>query len=240
MNLELKVIDLGNVKYKEAEQLQESIAKKREKGEISDTLLIAQHPPTLTTWINKQWNIIYATPTELKRLGIEYYESSRGGGATILGPGQLIFYPIINLKDIGILIGDYMRAIEETMHDISKGMGAKTIMGKEQNSATGKDYYCVWHLNNKKEKFLAQGYNVKKEIINQGGFSIYIDKRAHEYFNLIDHCGFKLTEVGATSFEEMLGYNPGLELIKSQVLSTFQKKFGYSNLKIISQLEVAA
>ena len=227
MSLECKVIELGMIKFADLEKKQVELAKLRLQNEITDTILIAEHPPTITTGNTDVWNKVHVSKKNLEEMGIDYHESNRGGGAAALGPGQLIFYPIINVN-LTQGIWNYMRAIEEIVHNVAQSLGANTFLGKEFNSVIKKDYLCVWHNNSwKKEKFLAQGYLANKSVIKKGGFAINVDKRAHENYRLIDHCGFKLDEVGATSFEEMLGYNPGISLVKQAILSELAKKFGY-------------
>lgn len=238
MSLECRIIDLGKIRFKELEKKQLELAELRARNEIPDTILIAEHPPTITTGNTEKWNKVHVSKEKLKELGIDYHKSNRGGGAAALGPGQIVFYPVVDIR-LTRGIWNYMRAIEEITHNFATKLGANVILGEEYNSVIKKPYLCVWHINNsgKKEKFLAQGYLSGKGITKKGGFTIYVDKRAHQYFNLIDHCGFKLEEVGATSFEEMLGYNPGIEKIKNEVLEGLAKKFNY---QLVKEKEVLA
>jgi len=229
MSLELIVIELGKVRFKEVEQKQEQLSELRAQDKIPDTILIAEHPPTITTGSNDEWNKIHIAIEELSEKGIEFYKSKRGGGATLLSPGQLVFYPIVDVSRFGGQ-WNYLRAIEEVAYEVSRNLGAATFLGKEYNSAIDKDYTCVWHSNGseKKEKFLAQGYFVNgSRIISNGGFSVNIYKNSYENIKLIDHCGFKLDQVGITSFEDMLGYTPDKNLIQEKFLLAIQKKFNY-------------
>lgn len=233
MNLECRIIELGKVKLAKVEKLQAELAEARARNEIPDTFLIAEHDPTITTGKSEKRNKVYATEAELRKQGIDFFHSSRGGGAAYLGPGQIVFYPVVNLKVLGFNITDYLREIERLVNNVAKRMGANTFLGKVYNSTTGKEYNSVWYKDDsdKHFKFLAQGYytiNGIAGIINKGGFAVNIDKRAHQHFNLIDHCGFKLEEVGATSFEEMLGKDLGIKKIKEQILKELAESFDYT------------
>ncbi len=234
MSLELKVIELGEKSFQEIETIQENLSELRAEEKIGDTILIASHPPTLTTGINYEWNIVHVPIESLPKYGIAYYQRKGAGGATILEPGQVVFYPVINLKGVNKSSWTYMRTVEEIVYNVAKGMGANVELGKEFNEAVKRDYSCVWHISKsgKKEKFLAQGYKTSfsNRIITNGGFSVYVDKRAHKNFELIDHCGFNMDKVGVTSFEEMLGFTPSEENIKNKILSELKNKLGYTSI----------
>jgi lipoyl(octanoyl) transferase len=242
VTLELKVIDVGQKKYDEVERIQESLAVLRAKEMIPDTLVVAQHPPTITTGLSASRNKVYASTEELAAKGIDFFSSRRAGGAAYLGPGQLVFYPVVHLPGIGVDIFPYLREIENVASHVANRMGAKTFVGTEHNPTTNKSYHGAWYIreDGTKCKFLAQGYHAGNnlKLISRGGFTINVGKESHEHFDLIDHCGFRLNEVGAVSFEEMLGYRPAMDRVKDEVIKELVKKFGYGYVSNSSFKEV--
>ena len=106
---------LGTVDYAEALRLQEELQAKRIAGDIGDTVLLLQHPPVLTMGRSAQGQHIVAEPTLLESRGIAVHEVGRGGDVTYHGPGQLVAYPIIDLKPDRRDVRKYMWSLEETM-----------------------------------------------------------------------------------------------------------------------------
>src|SRR3989344_285425 len=117
MNLEHKllVIDLGNITYKDAWEQQKVILQKRINDELPDTLILAEHPPTITFGTsNSEWNKLKVDEKELSNYGIIFHEkTNRGGGAAFLGPGQIIGYTIMKWKWPDIY--GLMTSLEEVM-----------------------------------------------------------------------------------------------------------------------------
>ena len=94
----MNIIDLGQKDYKEVWDLQKNIHKKRAENKIDNTLLLVEHTPVITMGKSgKAENLLY-TPDALKEKGLTYYEIERGGDVTYHGPGQLVGYPIFNVK----------------------------------------------------------------------------------------------------------------------------------------------
>lgn len=106
---------LGTVDYAEALLLQKELQAKRIAGDIGDTVLLLQHPPVLTKGRSAQGQHIVAEPTLLASRGIAVHEVGRGGDVTYHGPGQLVAYPIIDLKPDRRDVRKYMWSLEETM-----------------------------------------------------------------------------------------------------------------------------
>src|SRR5690349_9839866 len=93
-----EVIWLGRRDYREVWELQKELAAKRLAGEIPDTLLLLEHPPTVTLGRSAEAGHIVAPSEWLARMGFDVVESDRGGDVTYHGPGQLVGYPILNLQ----------------------------------------------------------------------------------------------------------------------------------------------
>jgi len=232
MNLELHVLDLGTKSYEETAKLHKQLADQRQADKIPDTLLIAQHPPTITLGLSEKRNTIHATPRELHDYGIKLHQSQRAGGAAYLGPGQLTFYPAIKLQQHGISGYDYIREIEKVTHKAAQALGANTYLGSVPNPNTGKAYKSVWYnAHGKPHKFFAIGIHTTGGMfgtIDNGGFTLLVEPEGHQYYHLIDHCGFQLDQVGATSIAEMLGTPADYADIKSTMVEQLGKHFNYN------------
>src|SRR5690349_11336225 len=110
-----RVLWLGRRDYCEVWEVQRELAAQRLAGEIPDTLLLLEHPPTLTLGRTADRAHILATEEALQRAGVTVVESDRGGDVTYHGPGQLVGYPILNLKAPPHTpdLHTYLRALEE-------------------------------------------------------------------------------------------------------------------------------
>ncbi|MFA9410720.1 MAG: lipoyl(octanoyl) transferase LipB [Deltaproteobacteria bacterium] len=106
---------LGTIDYAEAHRLQKELQAKRISGEIDDTVLLLEHPPVLTMGRSAKEQHVLAAPEVLVARGISVHEVGRGGDVTYHGPGQLVAYPIIDLKPDRRDVRKYMWSLEETM-----------------------------------------------------------------------------------------------------------------------------
>ena len=122
-DLPLELRWLGRTPYREAWDLQHELVSKRRNGEISDQLLLLEHPAVLTLGRHSDAGHVLASAEELSRRGIELIRIERGGEVTYHGPGQLVAYPIIRLADRGILLKPFVRSLEQAMIDTAAGLG---------------------------------------------------------------------------------------------------------------------
>src|SRR5437667_8774267 len=108
---------LGLMPYGEALALQRRLVEERQSGAIGDTLLLVEHPPVLTLGVRGDGgrSHILATPEALASRKIEVFETGRGGDSTYHGPGQIVGYPIINLKPDRCDVHRYVRDLEEVL-----------------------------------------------------------------------------------------------------------------------------
>lgn len=125
----LEIQQLGLIPYREALALQEDLAAKRGAGEIPDTLLILEHPPTYTRGRRTQPGELPRDPDWYAEQGIEIVDIDRGGGVTYHGPGQLVAYPIVDLRPYGVrnFVGRMEQTIIAALAD--HGVGAGMVEG---------------------------------------------------------------------------------------------------------------
>jgi lipoyl(octanoyl) transferase len=106
---------LGRIDYASALQLQQKLAADRKQGLVPDQLLLLEHPHVITMGRNGHLENLLANDDILSRAGIGFYPTDRGGDVTYHGPGQLVGYPILDLRDWKRDVGAYVRAVEETI-----------------------------------------------------------------------------------------------------------------------------
>src|SRR5208282_556741 len=113
----ISVLNLGRCDYATALRLQEALVELRKQNRVSNVLLFVEHPPVITLGRNARQTNIVASPELLAARGIEVYEINRGGDVTFHGPGQLVAYPIFDLRSFEPKLGviDYVRRLEELL-----------------------------------------------------------------------------------------------------------------------------
>jgi lipoate-protein ligase B len=208
----LAVHKLGMIDYKNALELQLSLLEKRKHGEIGDTILLLEHPPTYT--IGRKGNIknLLIDSANLKKRGIHFERVSRGGDITFHGPGQLVGYPIIDLNNFDRDVHRFLRKLEEAIILTLSEFG---INGERIPELTG-----VWVG---EEKIASIGVGVKKWITYHG-FALNVNTDL-TYFDNIVACGIPKVEI--TSMERKLGTKNGMKMIEveNSVIKAFKKTF---------------
>jgi lipoyl(octanoyl) transferase len=194
----LSVVFLGRVEYGEALELQRRLVNLRRTGTIGDVLLLLEHPPVLTLGRNAGREHVLLSDDELQARGVELVETNRGGDVTYHGPGQLIGYPIFDLRGPlraeGKRLGpvDFVRQIEEALIRATADYGVVTerVAGR-----TG-----VWTRPNgaiAEKKIAAIGIHVSMGITSHG-FALNVTTDLRD-FNWIVPCG--IADRGVTSLE---------------------------------------
>jgi lipoic acid synthetase len=110
----LRICDCGLADYRDILEQQHELHDKRLRDEIPDTILIVEHPAVITLGARQSANSLRTGRESLKEQSIDVVDVRRGGGATAHNPGQVVFYPILNLRGLGLNIGEYIRKLEET------------------------------------------------------------------------------------------------------------------------------
>lgn len=183
---------LGRVDYEAAELLQNRLRDARIVGRIPDVLLLVEHPPVLTIGRGGNVKNVLASRQALDAMGIRTHTIGRGGDVTYHGPGQIVGYPIMDLRERGRDVHRYLYDLEEVFIRL---LGQRGIVGNRIKGATG-----VWVDN---RKILAIGIGVRKWVTLHGfAFNVSPDL-AH--FQLIRPCGFEAEQV--TSLFDLLKGN---------------------------------
>ncbi len=171
-----EVRDLGRIGYTQAFELQRKLVDERKRGLIPDQFLIVEHPHVITMGRNGHEENILAGVPILERAGIEFHQTDRGGDVTYHGPGQIVGYPILDLKDWQRDVVAYVRGIEQVIIDALAEFGIKA--GRVEK-ATG-----VW-VND--AKIAAIGIHISRWVTSHG-FALNVDTDL-SYFQYIVPCG---------------------------------------------------
>jgi len=179
---------LGTVDYAEAHRLQKELQARRIAGEIGDTVLLLEHPPVLTLGRSATAEHILARPELLEAQGISVHEVGRGGDVTYHGPGQLVAYPIIDLKPDRRDVRKYVWSLEETMIRTCEDFGLSATRIQGLNGAWIED-----------RKVGAVGVRISRWVTMHGlAFNANSDLSA---FDLIVPCGIRDKAVTSISAE---------------------------------------
>jgi lipoyl(octanoyl) transferase len=179
--LSFEVRHLGRLKYADAFALQQELVEKRKRGEIPDQLLFVEHPHVVTMGRNGHSENLLAPPELLERAGIEFHPTDRGGDVTYHGPGQIVGYPIFDLRQWKRDVVAYVRGMEQVLIDALAEFG---IPAERETGATG-----VWTSHNldQKAKIAAIGVHISRWVTSHG-FALNVDTDL-SYFRYIVPCG---------------------------------------------------
>ena len=198
--------DLGFKKYKSVLSLQKKLQKQRIAGNINDTLILVEHEPVYT--LGKNANRDYLLQGRDK--SVEVYNIERGGEVTFHGPGQLVGYPILDLRNYKKSVSWYMRTLEELTIRVLREFDIK---GSRIKGLTG-----VWVEN---KKIAAQGVRISRWV-TMHGFSINVCTQLSYYDGIIP-CG--IFDYDVTSMEECLNKKLSIKKIKNSVSEIFLELF---------------
>jgi lipoic acid synthetase len=203
----LVVVNLGQQPYQSVLRLQHQLVAARMQGAIDDTLLLLQHPPVITLGRRGDEENILVSKERLAELGIQVHRVERGGDVTYHGPGQLVGYPILDLRQHRTDVGWYMHCLEEvlirTLADF--GIAACRLPGS----------IGVWV--DERTKIGALGVRVENWITYHG-FALNVGQDL-THFQLIVPCG--LANIGVTSMDEVLGQPVDMASVRERASEHF-------------------
>jgi lipoyl(octanoyl) transferase len=208
----IEVHRLGVVPYGDALELQKNLVELRKANEIPDQLLLLEHPPVITLGVktrNDRTHVV-ATPETLEDEGVEVFESGRGGDVTYHGPGQLVGYPIMDLRPDRCDVHRYVRDLEEMLIRVAAGFG---VAAERSPGLTG-----VWVGN---EKLAAIGVRIARWVTSHG-FALNVSTNL-AHFNLIVPCG--ITDKGVTSLERLTNRRVDMDEVADAAEGAFAAVF---------------
>lgn len=212
----LAVRRLGTVPYSAGLELQEELVERRRDGKIPDTLLLLEHPHVITLGSSARSEHVLADEARLSELGVARFEVGRGGDVTYHGPGQLVGYPIFDLKPDRKDLHRYLRELEEVL---VRAIGAFGLDGTRWPGRTG-----VW---TGASKVAAIGVRVSSGWITSHGFALNVSTDL-TYFDTIVPCG--ITDRGVTSLERELGRPVTVDEASEPVIGSFRTVFGFEEI----------
>ena len=214
-NKKLTYYNLGTIDYKEAWDLQKRIFDQRYKEEISDTLLLLEHPHTYTLGKTAHKENLVGNDEFLAKNNVSVYEIDRGGDITYHGPGQIVGYPVINLNNWQRDSHKYLRALEEVI--------IKTCEDYNLNAKRVPKFTGVWIDD---RKIAAIGIKISRWITMHGfAFNVSTDL---SLFNGIVPCGIK--DKAVTSLQKELGKEFNINEVKEKLLFHFKDVFNYDKI----------
>ena len=215
MNRPLEVLDLGRMRYSAALACQQRLVDERKRAEGVDTLLFVEHPHVVTMGRNGKEHNVLASEEVLAKTGIDYFESDRGGDVTYHGPGQLVGYPILDLREWKRDVHAYFNGIERCL------IGALAVFGIAAQRIPEKGYEGVWVRG---EKIAAIGIHISRWITSHG-FALNVETDL-SYFKYIVPCGLTKPVCSLRS----LGCSASRDEVMGAVATSFANVFDYEPL----------
>jgi lipoyl(octanoyl) transferase len=205
-----ELLDLGRLDWLEAFRIQQQFVAERKRGERSDTFLFVEHPHVVTLGRNAHEQNVLASADILARAGISLHETDRGGDVTYHGPGQIVGYPILDLREWKRDVHAYVRGVEQFLIDALAALG---LSAEREPGATG-----VW-IGGK--KVAAIGIHISRWITSHG-FALNVDTNL-TYFQYIVPCGLTKPVCSLRS----LGCAASHDEVKHAIAASFAKVFDF-------------
>ena len=207
----MEVRRLGVVSYGEALEMQKALVEERRAGRVPNLLLLLQHPPVITLGVRGSSRAhITATDALLASRGVDVHDTGRGGDVTYHGPGQIVGYPILDLRPDRCDVHRYVRDLEEVMIRVCADYG---IQAGRVNSMSG-----AWVG---ADKIGAIGVRISRWITSHG-FAFNVNTNLDD-FQLIIPCG--IADRGVTSLQRLLGRPISIEEVEDRIIARFAEVF---------------
>lgn len=213
----LEILDLGCADWFHAFEFQRQLMARRLEGEVADTLIFVEHPHVVTMGRNGKEENLLASPQVLSRSGIAYYETNRGGDVTYHGPGQIVGYPIFDLREWKRDVRAYVRSVEESLIRV---LGKYQVDANREPGMTG-----VWVSG---AKVAAIGIHISRWITSHGFALNHTPDLS--YFRYIVPCGLTLP---VTSMEA-LGIKASRDAVLEEIVSAFSEVFEFDSVQRIA------
>jgi len=210
-NRSLRVTSIGTISYADGLALQDELVGFRRAEEIPDQLLLLQHPHVITLGTSASTDHVLVDDDQRKLLGIELFETGRGGDVTYHGPGQLVGYPILDLKPDRCDLHRYVRDIEEAL---IRALEQFDLQTNRKKGLTG-----VWVGD---DKIAAIGVRVSSRWITSHGFALNVNTNL-SFFDAIVPCGIR--QHGVTSMKLQLGNEIDFAQVEKHVAHEFASVF---------------
>lgn len=213
---ECLLYNIDRISYTDALALQHVFHAKCAEHEIPGILILLEHDPVITVGVKTaaSRNVLVSADV-LNKQGISLVETDRGGDVTYHGPGQIVGYPIVRVREFGGDLHNYLRLLEQSVIDVLAEFGLKG----ERNGLAG-----VWVGD---KKVCSIGVAIRKWVTYHG-FALNVNPNM-SHFRLINPCGLASDQM--TSIAELLGYIPDMNLVRQACARCFAKNF---NLNMIS------
>jgi lipoyl(octanoyl) transferase len=206
------LIELDLIEYSEALEIQKTLVQNKILEGGPDVLLILEHPPTVTLGVRGKASDLLISTEALAERGVALHRSDRGGEATFHGPGQMVCYPIVDLKALGLSARRYVQGLEETIIDTLAGFHVK---GFSQSRKVG-----VW--TSPTDKIASIGVRIQRRITSHG-FSLNVDLQMNPC-DLIVSCG--MPDARMVSLNQLVPRPVAVESVRKAVARSFAKVFG--------------
>ena len=223
----LAVLNLGNISISEADLLMKHFVKFRTEDKIPDLLLVLSHYPVLSYGVRKFDSKDLLKPLNFfKYNGIDFYQSSRGGGLTFHWQNQLLVYPILKLRKEEQHISKYMYNLEEVGLRSLYDLGIKAERKRDNTAQIG-----LWHKDN---KIASMGISVSKWVTSYG-FAVNLGGDFN-FSNYIRPCGL---DVKLTTVAEVNGFNPDRNQVVKRVVKHFENVFNRKSDKSLLNASIS-
>jgi lipoyl(octanoyl) transferase len=237
----ISVVQLGTLDYATGLRLQQSLVEMRKAGQVGDVLLLLEHSPVITLGRNAHRENLLASPELLARKGVEVFECDRGGDITFHGPGQLVGYPIFDLRGFQPRIGavEFVRRLEQVLirscADFSVACGrvkgltgvwttpsTPVILSEDAAHQPASESKDLASFDDKHQaKIAAIGVHISRGVTSHG-FALNVNTDL-EYFQLIVPCG--ITGELVTSLEHETGAQMNLDDVARSAAGHFAQVF---------------
>ncbi len=216
--MRLQISDLGIIEYDEALEYQYALLKQVEREEVPDTLLLLEHYPVVTLGKRGEESDMLLPEEELRQRGVSVHRIDRGGQATFHGPGQLVVYPIVNLRNHQRRVKRFVRTIETFVIEL-----LRRHYGIEAH--TEEAHVGVWVGT---RKIAAIGISIHNAV-TMHGLALNVCTEL-DYFSLIVPCGIR--DCGVTSIQKELDREVSVAEVKERAGGLFAELFGYDEYEV--------